>query len=133
MIKNKNLVKKVIAAVAVAGGLALLAPSAAVAGSQSQSFTLPAGSRVCIDDPTLAYTSARAEGQANPGVKFTFLVKPAGSYSYQLIAESPGSVTYWAAEANRYWQPWAFPGQFRTCARNLGTSSSQVLLSLTSS
>ncbi len=125
------MIKKLIAAAIVAGSVALLAPQAALAGTQSSSFTLPAGSRVCLDSPNLAFQNARADGWASPGVKFTFLVMPYGQYSYTPLAESPSSTTNWAAEANSYWQPWVFPGRFRTCARNLGTQAAQVSLYLT--
>ena len=37
--------------------------------------------------------------------------------------------TYWAAESNRYIHPWAYPGNFRACARNNGTTSAQVRIS----
>ena len=123
-------IRKLVAAAAVAGSVALLAPQAASASSQGSSFTLPPGNRVCLDDPWPAYFSARAEGQASPGVKFTFLVRPQGAYSYTLLHETGNNVTSWAAESNRYIHPWAYPGNFRACARNNGTTSAQVYLSL---
>jgi hypothetical protein len=126
------MIKKLVAAAALAGSIALMAPQAALAGQQSISVTLPAGNRVCLDDPTFAYSSARADGYASPGVKFTFLVQPYGQYGYTLLAESAPTTTSWAAEANSYWQPWAFPGRFRTCARNLGTQAASVTLILSS-
>ena len=124
-------IRKLAAAAVVAGSVALLAPQAASA-STAGSFTLPPGNRVCIDDPALSFSSARATGQASPGVKFTFLVRPYGAYGYTLLNETGNNVTAWAAESNRYIHPWAFPGNFRACARNNGTTSAQVWLSLTS-
>jgi hypothetical protein len=126
-------IRKLVAAAAVAGSVALLAPQAASAGEQGSSFTLPPGNRVCLDDPSLAFYSARATGSASPGVKFTFLVRPYGAYGYTLLTETGNSVTSWGAETNRYIHPWAFPGNFRACARNNGTSSAQVFLHLSSS
>ena len=118
------------AAAAVAGSAALLAPSAAVAGQNSISVTLPAGNRVCVDIPAPAYFNARADGWSNRGVKYTFLVKPNGSTSFSPINETGDGATSWAAEANRYWQPWLFPGTFRACARNNGTLAASVNLTL---
>lgn len=124
------MLKKMIAAAAVAGGVALLAPQAANAASQSTSITVPPGNRVCLDSSSLAFSSARADGFANPGVKFTFLARPYGSTGFTQLSESGTSTTAYAAVADRSWMPWAFPGQFRVCARNLGTTSAQVQLYL---
>ena len=123
---------KMIAAAAVAGGIALLAaPQPASAEAGTTSLTLPAGSRVCRDASAPAYYKARGEGLANPGVKFTFLVRPSSSTVFTQLAESGSNfTTAFAAEADRTWTPWAFPGYFRVCARNLGTSASQVQLTL---
>jgi hypothetical protein len=119
-----------LAAAAVAGTAVLLAPSAAIAGANSASVTLPPGNRVCVDVPAPAYFNARADGWSNRGIKYTFLVKPAGSTVFSPISETGDGATAWAAEANRYWQPYLFPGTFRACARNNGTLSANVNLTL---
>jgi hypothetical protein len=123
-------IRKLAAAAAVAGTAVLLAPSAAIAGANSASVTLPPGNRVCVDVPAPASFNARADGSSNRGIKYTFLVKPAGSTVFSPISETGDGATAWAAEANRYWQPYLFPGTFRACARNNGTLSANVNLSL---
>lgn len=122
---------KMIAAAAVAGGVALLAPQPAGAATNTTSVTVPAGNRVCLDASAPAYTKARGEGWAQPGVKFTFLVRSPSSFTYTQVAESgSNATTAFAAEANRSWMPWAFPGYFRICARNFGPGSAQVQMTL---
>jgi hypothetical protein len=123
-------IRKVLAAAAVAGSVAVLAPQAASAGQVGSSFTLPAGSRVCVDDPALSYTSAGAIGWASQGVKFTFLVRPLGSSTYALLAETGDNATSFGPQSNRFIHPWAYPGNFRVCARNNGGSAAQVQLSI---
>lgn len=124
------MIRKLVAAAAVAGSLALLAPTAASAGSVSSSFTLPAGNRVCLDDPSLAFQSAQAGGWADRGVKFTFLVRPLGATGYSLLAETGDKTTSFGPASNRFIHPWAYPGNFRVCARNNGSSAAQVQLSI---
>jgi hypothetical protein len=123
-------IRKLAAVTAIAGSAVLLAPSAAIAGQNSISVTLPPGNRVCVDVPPPAYFNARADGWSNRGIKYTFLVKPYGSTAYTQISETGDGATAWAAETNRYIQPWFFPGSFRACARNNGTLSASVNLSL---
>jgi hypothetical protein len=123
-------IRKLAAAAAVAGSAVLLAPSGAMAAQNSASVTLPPGNRVCVDIPTPAYFNARAQGTSSRGVKFSFLVKTAGSTVYQTINETGDGATAWAAEANRSWMPYYFPGTFRACARNNGTLAASVNLSL---
>lgn len=123
-------IRTVAAAAAIAGTAALVAPSAAMAGANSASVTLPPGNRVCVDIPAPAYFNARADGWSNRGIKYSFLVKPAGSTVFSPINETGDGATAWAAEANRYVQPWLFPGTFRACARNNGTLAANVNLSL---
>lgn len=123
---------KLIAAAAAAGGLALLAPQAAGATPLTSSITLPAGSRACLDASSPASFKARGEGLANPGVKFTFLVRQVGQSTYTLLNESgSNTTTAFAAEANRTYNPSAFPGYFRVCARNFGPGPASVQLTLT--
>jgi hypothetical protein len=120
-----------IAAAAVAGGFALLAPQAAGAATDTASVTVPAGNRVCVDSSASAYFKARGEGLANPGVKFTFLVRPVSQSAYTQLAESGSNTTNaFAAEANRTYTPWAFPGYFRICARNFGPGPASVQVSV---
>ncbi|MGI8810581.1 MAG: hypothetical protein ACR2KK_22570 [Acidimicrobiales bacterium] len=111
------MIKKLAAALAAAGSAVLLAPSAAMAGQNSASITLPPGNRVCVDVPTPAYINARGEGWSSRGVKFS-------------PPETGDGATAWAAEASRYVQPYYFPGTFRACARNNGTLAANVNLSL---
>lgn len=118
------------AVAAVASGVAILAPSAAMAGQNSINVTLPPGNRVCVDIPTPASFDARAEGTSNRGIKYTFLVKPYGSTVYDTVNETGDGATGWSAESNRSFQPWNFPGVFRACARNNGTLAANVNLTL---
>ena len=124
------MIRKLVAAAAVAGSLALLAPQAASAGQVTSSFTLPAGNRVCLDDHSLSSTYARATGWASRGVKFTFLVRPFGASAYSLLAETGDNTTAFGPEVTRYTHPWAFPGNFRVCARNNGASAADVQLGI---
>jgi hypothetical protein len=123
-------IRKLAAAAAVAGSAVLLAPSGAMAAQNSASFTLPPGNRVCVDSSVPAYFNARAEGTSTRGVKFSFLVKTAGSTVDNPINETGDGATAWAAEANRTWMPYYFPGAFRACARNNGTLAANVNLTL---
>lgn len=123
-------IRKLAAAAAIAGSAALLAPSGAGAATNGASFTLPPGNRVCVDIPAPAYFNARADGQSTRGVKFTFLVKPSGSYAYTTVNETGDGATAWAASTDRYSRPSFFPGVFRACARNNGTLSATVNLTL---
>ncbi len=124
------MIRKLVAAAAVTGSLALLAPQAASAGQVGSSFTLPAGNRVCVDDNSPAYSSARATGWASPGVKFTFLVRPLGASSFSLLAETGDNTTSFGPQVSRYTHPYAFPGNFRICARNNGSGPASVQLSI---
>jgi hypothetical protein len=123
-------IRKLAAAAAIAGSAVLLVPSAASAGQNSVSVTLPPGNRVCVDVPPLAYFNARADGLSSRGIKYSFLVKRYGSTVYTPISETGDGATAWAAETNRYIQPYFFPGSFRACARNNGTLSANVNLTL---
>jgi hypothetical protein len=123
-------IRKLAAAAAVAASAVLLAPSGAMAAQNGASVTLPPGNRVCVDIPTQAYTSARADGFSNRGIKYTFLVKTAGSYEFTAITETGDGATAFAASTNRSFQPYYFPGTFRACARNNGTVAANVSLTL---
>jgi hypothetical protein len=123
-------IRKLAAAAAIAGSAALLAPSSAMAATNGASFTLPPGNRVCVDIPAPAYFNARADGQSTRGVKFTFLVKRSGSSVYSTVHETGDGTTAWAAFTDRSYQPYNFPGVFRACARNNGTLSASVNLTL---
>lgn len=124
------MIRKLVAAAALAGSIVILAPQAASAGQVASSFTLPAGNRVCLDDSSLSYSSAQATGWASQGVKFTFLVRPFGASAFSLLGETGDNATAFGPESNRYIHPWAYPGNFRICARNNGGSAASVQLSI---
>ena len=123
------MIRKLLAAAAVSGAIALVAPSAAIAGTQSSSFTLPVGNRVCIDSPP-AYSSARGQGTANPGVRFTLYRAPYAGAAFSLVTETPDNTQSWVAQVSSSTHPSLFPGVFRACARNNGTLAASVNLSL---
>ena len=126
------MIRKLLAAVAVTGAIAIAAPSAAIAGTQSSSFTLPVGNRVCLDSP-LAFLSARAEGTATPGVRFTLYRAPYAGAAFSLVTETPDATQGWAVQVTKSTNPTLFPGAFRACARNNGTRAASVNLSLVTS
>ncbi len=118
--------KKLIAAGAIAAGLALASPVAANAATQSGYYNLGPGQTACITSPNFAYANARADGNVYSGhqVRFTF-----GTTS-SVLYDTGIPVTAFAAEANTYTYPWAFPSRFRTCAINQSQKASSVYLSL---
>jgi hypothetical protein len=126
------MIRKLLAAAAVSGAIALAAPSAAFAGTQSSSFTLPVGNRVCLDSPT-ANVSARGEGTASPGVRFTLYRAPYAGAAFSLVTETPDATQGWVAQVSSSTSPSLFPGVFRACARNNGTRAANVNLSLITS
>ena len=119
--------KKIIATAGIAAGLAVLAPSAANADTGNQYRELQPGQSVCVQDTVTAYSSARGEGSVYSGhnVRFTF-----GTWSpvQRILADTGSPTTSFAAEANRFIYPTAFPARFQVCAYNQSLKVSFVQL-----
>lgn len=96
----------------------------AQASALGTSFNLPPGTRQCLG-PLPAYFKVYAEGQATPGVRFTI-----ARNNVQIYQSPTDTTTAFAFSANSTVQPFYFPGNFQVCARNTGTRTAAVLLSL---
>lgn len=122
------MLKKILATTGLAAGLALLAPSAAFAGTVEQYVNVNPGATVCIRDSSVAYSTARGEGNVVTGhaVRFTF-----GSYTTLYDTYSP--VNSFAAQASPQLYPGSFPGRFQVCAINQSLKPSYVRLLVTGS
>ncbi|HEX6597454.1 MAG TPA: hypothetical protein VF045_10990 [Acidimicrobiales bacterium] len=119
------MIRKLIAATALAGSLVLLAAGTASADNKSiNGLSLPGGNRVCLDS-TLSYQSAQAGGFADRNnIKWTFYAKPYGTWTNQLLTEVDGP--QFGVAVDRYSTFGLFPGFFRVCARNQGTQVATV-------
>jgi hypothetical protein len=100
----------------------------ALAAYSSATVIVSPGSRVCLN-PQYAGYKVRAEGLSNQGVRFTVHRSATGG-TYQDIYQSTDNTTAFAAEFNSTFQPYYFPGYFKVCARNLGTSGATVTLTI---
>lgn len=123
------MIRKLIAATALAGSLVLLATGTASADSKSVSgLSVPAGNRVCLDS-TLSNYQAQAQGQADRNnIKWTFYAKPYGTSTNQLLADVDGP--QFGVAIDRYSVYGLFPGNFRVCARNQGSQVATISMSL---
>lgn len=123
------MIRKLVAATALAGTLVLLAAGTASADTKSvNGLTVPAGNRVCLDS-TLSFQSAQAQGFASTStVKWTFYGRPYGTFTNQLLADVNGPS--FGVGVDRYSSFGLFPGNFRVCARNQGTSATTISMSL---
>ena len=103
------MIRKMVAAAAVASGLALLAPSAAFADGAAYSGTLYLGGRQCVSAPG---SSASVYGTSSfVGVDFTVLFRPDGTTGFNQIdyvRSTSISRSYSRART----------GTFRFCAQN---------------
>ena len=118
------MIRKMIAALAMAGSLALLAPSAAVADDAFYSGPVYPWSRVCVD----AWgTSAQAYGWADQPVEFIVRVRRDGTSTFNFLDSGYGQFfggsTYFVAGG----------GTFRLCARNGNPTTAGVDLFLSTS
>ena len=117
------MIRKMIAAVAMAAGIALLAPSAAVADDAFYDGPVYPGSRVCVD----AWgTSAYAWGGSDTPVEFIVRVRRDGSSTFNFLDSSFG----YALNGSYYV---AGGGTFRLCARTVNFTPAQVSLLLSTS
>jgi hypothetical protein len=126
----KNTRKTFIAAALMLG---FVLSATALAASQSGTVSVPAGQRRCIDLATTANRSVVVNDFVNSGhkVKFLLLGKKSGSSTYEELATSGESpVSSFAATLTPQTHPAAFPGVFRTCARNFSDKPSVVTLNL---
>jgi hypothetical protein len=113
---------KTVRVAAAAVLLALGTVSSTFAGSAS--LIVPPGSRVCLN-PITANSHVDAQGQATPGVRFT--VVRGETQIYQTSDYTAG----FGASFDRAYTPSYFPGSFKVCARNVGTKSANVSMSIT--
>ena len=82
------MIRKMIAALVVAGSVALLAPAAAQADDAFYSGPVYPWSRVCVD----AWgTSAQASGWAEPGLEFIVRVRAEGSNQFNFRTPATGT------------------------------------------
>jgi hypothetical protein len=119
------MIRKMIAAAALASGVALLAPSAALADSAYHSGTLYPGARQCVSSWG---SSAYANGSSSfVGVDFTVLFRPDGGTSFNQI-DAVRSVSISRSYSR------ARTGTFRLCAQNPQVFyNTDVVLSLSTS
>jgi hypothetical protein len=117
--------RKMLATAALASGIALLAPTAAMADSGSYSGTLYPGQRQCV---SAAGSYASANGSSSfAAVEFTVLFRPDGTSGFNQIDMAK------AVSFNRSYAR-ARTGTFRLCALNTqALYSAGVTLSLTTS
>lgn len=117
------MIRKTIAAVAMAVGIALVAPSAAVADDAFYDGPVYPGSRVCVD----AWgTSAFAWAGSDTPIEFIVRVRRDGSSTFNFLDSNFGyslNGTYAIAGG----------GTFRLCARNYNFTPAQVSLLLSTS
>lgn len=128
-----NSSRKTVLAAALAGGLAVLAPTAANAVPVSGTIDVPAGQRRCIDNPQVGYANASVTDFVMSGhrVKFVFLYKPSGASSFTEVGNSGvDPVSSYARSITNATVPAAFPGTFRTCANNMSDKLSTVSLTV---
>lgn len=96
----------------------------AKASAIGTSFNLAPGTRQCLG-PLTANSKVYAQGQANPGVRFTV-----ARNNVQIYQSPTDTITAFAFQATSSLQPFYFPGSFQVCARNLGTTTASVFLGL---
>lgn len=115
--------RKMLATAALAGGLGLLAPTAALADSGYYSGTLSPGQRQCV---SAAGSSASANGSSSfVAVEFTVLFRPDGTTGFNQIDTAKALTFNRSYARNR-------TGTFRLCALNTQTFyGTGVTLSLT--
>ena len=123
------MIKKLIASAAFVAGLAFLAPASANAATLAGTYNVPAGTTFCLTSSGYAYSSARGTGNVVAGHQVRFTFATAGPTS-STLADTGVPVSAFAADANPYLYPWAFPGRFRTCAVNQSLKPSTVFLSV---
>jgi hypothetical protein len=129
----KKLSRKLVAAGAIAGGLAILAPTAGIAAPVNGIIDVPAGQRRCIDNPQIGYRNASVTDFVVSGhrVKFVFLAKPLNAAGFTEVGNSgTDPVSSYASYITPASHPWAFPGVFRTCANNMSDKPSRVSLTV---
>jgi hypothetical protein len=123
--KDIAMIRKMLAAVALASGLALLAPSAAFADGAAYSGTLYPGGRQCVN---ASGSSANAYGTSSfVAVDFTVLFRPDGTTGFNQID------AFRSTSINRSYAR-SRTGTFRLCAQNPTLFySTDVYLSLSTS